>query len=115
MWLSLSTTSVCLWGTAEWETPACASLQAFAIRGVFGVASQGPDSTGGLLNLRQEGQSVTDYSMDFGTQARRSNWNVEAQCNAYLLALCTYVKDELVSYELLNSLDSLIELTTRVV
>lgn len=57
---------------------------------------------------------MTDYSMDFGTQARRSNWNVEAQCDAYLLGLCGYVKDELVSYELLNSSDSLIELTTRV-
>ncbi len=107
-----------LWGTAKWErrTPACASFQAFTAKlcKVFGVASHAPDSTGGLLNLHQGGRSVADYSIDFRTRARQSNWNVEAQCDAYLLGLGSYVKDELVSYDLPKSLDGLIELTTQV-
>ena len=105
-----------LWGTAEWErrTPACASFQAFAteLRKVFGTIFQGPDSSGGLLNLHQGGRSVADYSIDFRTRACQSNWNVEAQCDAYLLDLRSYIKDNLVSYDLPRSLDGLIELTT---
>lgn len=77
------------------------------------MASQGPDSAGGLLNLRQGGRTVADYSIDFRTRARHSSWNGAAQCDAYLLGLESYVKDELVSYELPTTLDELIELTTR--
>lgn len=106
-----------LWGTAEWErqTPTCTSFQAFSaeLRKVFGVASRGPDSAGGLLNLRQGGRTVADYSIDFRTQARQSSWNSAAQCDAYLLGLESYVKDELVSYELPTTLEELIDLTTR--
>lgn len=107
-----------LWGTAEWErrTPACSSFQAFAaeLRKVFGVAFRGPDAAGGLLGLRQEGRTVADYAIDFRTQARQSDWNEAALCDAYLLGLRDYIKDELVSHDLPATLDGLIELTSRV-
>ena len=107
-----------LWGTSEWErrTQACSSFQAFAaeLRKVFGAASRGPDSTGGLLSLRQGSRTVADYSIDFRTRARQSNWNTEAQCDAFLLGLEGYIKDELVSHDLPTTLDGVIELSTRV-
>ncbi len=106
-----------LWGTAEWErgTPACTSFQAFAeeLRKVFGPVSLGPDVTGGLMSLRQGDRTVADYAIDFRTRARLSDWNAAAQCDAFLNGLAPYVKDELVSFDLPNSLDGLIELTTR--
>lgn len=81
-----------LWVTSKWEqrTPACTSFQAFAteFQKVFGLASQGPDSTGSLLNLFS--------SIDFHTQVLQNNLKVKAQHDAYLLVLGSYVKDELV-------------------
>ena len=106
-----------LWGTAEWErqTPACSSFPAFSaeLRKVFGPVSVGPDAAGGLLSLSQGNGSVVDYAIGFRTRGRLSNWNSEAQCDAYLRGLAAYIKDELVSFDLPNSLDGLIELTSR--
>ncbi|KAK0154276.1 Retrotransposon-derived protein PEG10 [Merluccius polli] len=86
-----------LWGTAEWErrTPACSSFQAFAseLQKVFGVPSRGPDLHGSLIGLRQGGQTVADYSIDFRTRVHRSEWNAAAQCDAFLVGLEDYVKD----------------------
>ncbi|TWW54183.1 hypothetical protein D4764_0209330, partial [Takifugu flavidus] len=106
-----------LWGTAEWErqTPACASFQAFTeeLRKVFGLGATGPDGTSELLSIRQGNQSVADYSIDFRTKARQSNWNLAALRDAFLHGLAEYIKDELVSYPLPATLDELIELSTR--
>ena len=106
-----------LWGTAEWEqqTPACSSFPAFSaeLRKVFGPVSVGPDAAGGLLNLSQGNGSIVDYAIEFRTRSRLSNWNSAAQCDAYLRGLADYIKDELVSFDLPNSLDGLIELTSR--
>lgn len=106
-----------LWGTAEWErqTPACSSFATFAaeLRKVFGPVARGPDAMGGLLGLRQGGRTATDYALEFRVRARRSEWNAAAQVDAFLLGLADYLKDELVSYELPSSLDSLIELVLR--
>ena len=60
------------------------------------------------------GRTIADYSIDFRTRVHRSEWNVAAQCDAFLVGLEDYVKDRLVSYELPRSLDELIELSTRV-
>ncbi|TWW75360.1 hypothetical protein D4764_13G0000220 [Takifugu flavidus] len=106
-----------LWGTAEWErqNPACASFQAFSevLRKVFGLGATGPDGTSGLLSIRQGNQSVADYSIDFRTKARQSDWNLAALRDAFLHGLAEYIKDELVSYPLPATLDELIELSTR--
>ncbi|XP_068186426.1 uncharacterized protein [Antennarius striatus] len=106
-----------LWGTAEWErgTPACATFQAFGeeLRKVFGPVSLGPDAAGGLMSQRQGDRTVSDYAIDFRTRARLSDWNAATQCDAFLNGLAPYVKDELVPFDLPNSLDGLIELTTR--
>ena len=107
-----------LWGTAEWErrTPACASFQAFAaeLRKVFGEASRGPDASGGLLGLNQGSRSVADYSIHFRTRASSSEWNQAAQCDAFLMGLADYIKDELISYDLPTTLDGIIELASRI-
>ncbi|TWW79641.1 Retrotransposon-like protein 1 [Takifugu flavidus] len=106
-----------LWGTAEWErqTPACASFQAFSeeLRKVFGLGAAGPEGTSELLSIRQGNQSVADYSIDFRTKARLSDWNLAALRDAFLHGLAEYIKDELVSYPLPATLDELIELSTR--
>ena len=107
-----------LWGTAEWErrTPACSSFQAFAAElcKVFGEASRGPDASGGLLGLNQGSRSVADYSIHFRTQASSSEWNQAAQCDAFLMGVADYIKDELISYELPTTLDGIIELASRI-
>ena len=107
-----------LWGTAEWErrTPACSSFQAFAaeLRKVFGEVSRGPDASGGLLGLNQGSRSVADYSIHFRTRASSSEWNQAAQCDAFLMGLADYIKDELISYDLPTTLDGIIELASRI-
>ena len=107
-----------LWGTAEWErrTPACSTFQAFAaeLRKVFGEASRGPDASGGLLGLKQGSRSVADYSIHFRTQASSSEWNQAAQCDAFLMGLADYIKDELISYDLPTTVDGIIELASRI-
>ena len=107
-----------LWGTAEWErrTPACSSFQTFAaeLRKVFGEASRGPDASGGLLGLNQGSRSVADYSIHFRTRASSSEWNQAAQCDAFLMGLADYIKDELISYDLPTTLDGIIELASRI-
>ena len=104
-----------LWATAGWErhTPACYSFSAFATKlcEVFGVTPRGPDTSGGLLGLGGS-CSVTDYTIDFCIWALRNEWNQAAQVDAFLLGLADYVKDELVSYNLPASLDSIIELAS---
>lgn len=106
-----------LWGTAEWErgTPACSSFQAFSaeLRKVFGPVSLVPDATGGLMSLRQGNRPVADYAIDFRTQARLSDSNSAAQCDAFPDGLAPYTKDELVSFNLPPSLDGLTELSSR--
>ncbi len=72
------------------------------------------DAGWGLLHLCQGTRSVSDYSNDFCTQARRSKWNVSALCDAFLHGLADYIKDELVSYELPTTLDEIIGLATWV-
>ena len=83
------------WGT-EWEcqTAACSSFQAFTteLRKVFGIASLGPDVTGGLMSMSQGEQTVVHYAIEFRIRARQSSWNKAACCDAYLRGLEDYIK-----------------------
>ncbi|TWW68257.1 hypothetical protein D4764_19G0000550 [Takifugu flavidus] len=65
------------------------------------------------MSLKQGSRPVADYAIDFRTQARLSDWNQAAQCDAFRNGLAPYIKDALVSYDLPPSLDGLIELTSR--
>ncbi len=75
-----------LWGTAEWErqTPACASFQAFSeeLCKVFRLGASGPNAAHDLISIHQGNQSVADFSIDFRTKARQSDWNTAALCDA---------------------------------
>lgn len=106
-----------LWGTAEWErqTAACATFTAFSaeLRKVFGQGLQLTDVSG-LLSVCQGEQSVFDFSVDFRTKARLSNWNQGALRDAFLHGLADYIKDELVSHALPSSLDDVIALATNI-
>ena len=107
-----------LWGTAEWEkqTPACATFQAFSkeLRKVFGMGASVSDAARDLLSLRQGNQTVADFSIDFRTRARQSNWNESALRDSFLHSLADYIKDELVSHDLPSTLDGVIERAIRV-
>ena len=81
---------------------------------MFGEASRGPDASGGLLGLNQGSRSVVDYSIHFRTQASSSEWNQAAKCDAFLMGLADYIKDELISYEPPTTLDGIIELASRI-
>ena len=98
-----------LWETAEWDcgTPACFSFQAFSeeLRKVFGLVGESSDAGQGLFHLRQGARTVSDFAIDFRTQARRSNWNMTAMCDAFIHGLSDYIKDELISHELPTTLD----------
>ncbi|CAB1460184.1 unnamed protein product [Pleuronectes platessa] len=47
-----------------------------------------------------------------GFWASSSEWNQAAQCDAFLMGLADYIKDELISYELRSTLDGIIELAS---
>nr|XP_061789542.1 double-stranded RNA-specific adenosine deaminase-like [Nerophis lumbriciformis] len=53
-------------------------------------------------------RSVSEYSMDFQTPVRRSDWNMEAVIDAFYHCLADYTKDELVAYESPSTLDKAI-------
>ncbi len=103
-------------GELSCGTPACASFWAFSeeLRKVFSEGADSADAGQGLIYLRQGTQLVSDYSIDFHTQACRSHWNVPALCDAFLHGLADYIKDELVSYDLPTTLDEIIRLATQV-
>lgn len=56
---------------------------------------------------------MADYSIDFRTKARQSDWNLAALWDAFLHGLAEYIKDELVSSPLPATLDEFIKLSTR--
>lgn len=66
-------------------------------------------AAGGLISLKQGSQPVANYAIDLLTRLVYS----AAQCDAFLNGLAPYIKDELVSVDLLPFLDGLIELTSR--
>uniref|UniRef100_A0A8D3E617 Retrotransposon-derived protein PEG10 n=1 Tax=Scophthalmus maximus TaxID=52904 RepID=A0A8D3E617_SCOMX len=107
-----------LWGTAEWDrqTPACSLFRAFSedFRKVFGVGDASSEAAQGLMSLRQGDRSVADFSIDFRTMARQSDWNSPALRDVFLQGLADYIKDGLVSHEIPPTLDELIGLANRV-
>ena len=106
-----------LWGTAEWQrgTHAFLSFQSFAneLRRVFGTGPLGAKAGRKLLDLVQGSRPVTDYAIDFRTEAPMCGWNPATLCDVFMRGLTGYIKDELVAYELPSTLEGLIELATR--
>lgn len=91
----------------------------FILSGFFGRALQdvwsgfiGSRCNGRAQSLRQGSRPLADYAIDFRTLAYLSDWNSAALCDAFRSGFAPYIKDELVSFDLLHSLDRLIELTS---
>lgn len=107
-----------LWGTAEFErkTPACNNFNAFAdeMIKVFDPGFSNSETSRALMTIRQGNQSVSEYSIEFRTLVRRSDWNMKAVIDAFYHSLADYIKDELVSYDLPSTLDEAIALVTRI-
>ena len=66
------------------------------------------------MNIRQGNRTVAEFSIDFRTLARRSEWNAAAVVDAFFHGLADYIKDELVSHDLPESLDEAVALAVRI-
>ena len=106
------------WATAEWSrrSAACATLAGFtrALEQVFQHTSPGREAARTLLRLRQGRRRVSDYAIDFRTLAAESEWNPAALSDAFFQGLSERIKDQLVSSELPEDLDSLIAFAIRI-
>ncbi|KAK0134873.1 Retrotransposon-derived protein PEG10 [Merluccius polli] len=88
------------WGTAEWErqSASCASVESFSAE---------LRKLEGLFDLRQEGRSVADYSIEFRTVAAESSWNASSLLDAFYHGLSNRIKDELAARDLPADIDAL--------
>ena len=106
------------WATAEWSrrSAACATLASFtrAFEQVFQHTSPGREAARSLLKLRQGKRKVSDYAIDFRTLASESEWNNAALTDAFFQGLSESVKDQLISTDLPEDLDSLIALAIKI-
>ncbi len=107
-----------LWGTAVWENkhPCCLSFQAFSdeLKKVFDRAVAGREAARVLAALKQGGNSVTDFSIEFRTLAAECKWNEEAQWDMFLQGLADHIQKEIFALDLPSDLDGLIDLAIRV-
>ena len=103
-----------LWETAEWkrQTPVFASFQTFTqeLCKVLRLGDSWSETAQVWLSLCQGDQSLADFSIDFCTKARWSDWNSPTLCNTFLQSLEDYIKYELVSHDIPPMLDKLIRL-----
>ncbi|KAJ8411005.1 hypothetical protein AAFF_G00180400 [Aldrovandia affinis] len=84
------------------------------MRRVFDRSSVGRAAARQLLQLRQGGQSVSDYSIEFRTLATSAGWNAVATYDAFLHGLSERVLDELTVCDLPQDLDRLVDLAIRI-
>ncbi len=106
------------WATAVWDAraPFCATFQDFRAEMIklFDRSAQGDEAASQLVRLNQDGRSVTDYSIQFGTLAAACDWNEAALRARFREGLDDEIQDEIVTHELPRDFDSLVELALRV-
>ncbi len=106
------------WATAVWDAraPFCAKFQDFRAEMIklFDRSAQGDEAASQLVRLNQDGRSVTDYSIQFGTLAAACDWNEAALRARFREGLDDEIQDEIVTHELPRDFDSLVELALRV-
>ena len=106
------------WANAllEKQSPLCSDFAMFTqeMRRVFDCPVRGRDAATRLLYLRQGRNSVANYAIDFRVLAAESDWTEAALVPTFLHGLSDEVKDELVSRELSEGLDSLITLAIQI-
>lgn len=87
-------------------------LQAFAQ--IFQSFSPGSEAARLLTCLCQERRSVLDYTIEFRTLAAESGWNNAALVDAYISGLSQRIREQLISLDLPDELDSIIAITNRI-
>lgn len=106
------------WANAllERQSPLCSDYDLFIeeMKKVFDCPVRGRDAATRLLYLRQGRNSVANYAIEFRVLAAESEWTDAALIPTFLHGLSDEVKDELVSRELSEGLDSLITLAIQV-
>ena len=106
------------WANAllEKQSPLCSDFDRFIdeMKRVFDCPVRGRDAATRLLNLRQGRNSAANYAIEFRVLAAESEWSDAALIPTFLHGLSDEVKDELVSRELSEGLDSLITLAIQV-
>lgn len=106
------------WGTAVWDTqaPFCSTYKEFCeeMRRVFDRSQHGREAARELLRVRQGGRSVSDYAIQFRTLAATTDWNTQAQYDAFLNGLSEVIKDELATRELPSDFQALVDLAIRI-
>lgn len=106
------------WATAVWDAraPFCATFQDFRAEMIklFDRSAQGDEAAAQLARLSQGRRSVTDYSIQFRTLAAACDWNEAALRARFREGLDDNIQDEIVTHELPQSFDTLVELALRV-
>lgn len=106
------------WATAEWDarSPFCATFKSFRAEMIklFDRSAQGDEAASQLVRLRQGRHSVTDYFIKFRTLAAACDWNDAALRARFREGLDDDIQDEIVTHELPQDFDALVELALRV-
>lgn len=116
--ITLLTGRALAWATALYDrTPqdtSCSTFNAFAeeMLRVFTPSTSRSAATK-LLQLHQGGQGAADYTIRFRTLAAESGWGQESLFAIYYNGLSDRIKDELVSWEEINDLETLIARVIR--
>ncbi|KAL0153760.1 hypothetical protein M9458_050876 [Cirrhinus mrigala] len=106
------------WATALWDqqSPLTENSDAFIseIKRVFYHPASRGDANYHLLRLSQGTRSVSEFAIEFRTQATEAGWNSQALRAAFHNALSPEIKDELAFRDPAPDLESLIDVATRV-
>lgn len=76
--------------------------------------SPGREAARSPMCLHQGRRSVLDYLIEFHTLATESGWNNPALVDAFVSGLSQQIKDQLVSLDLPDELDSLVAITNKI-
>nr|XP_033466077.1 uncharacterized protein LOC117246330 [Epinephelus lanceolatus] len=85
-----------------------------ALEQVFQHTAPGREASRSLIKLKQGRRRVSDYAIDFRTLVAKSEWNAAALIDVFVQGLSENIKDQPVSIDLPEDLDSLIALSIKI-
>ena len=106
------------WGTTAWSADSpCVQSSACLMQDmhqVFDWLAVGLEASRELMQLRQEDNSVSDYTIYFQTLVIDSGWEGRALIDAFFNGLSEAVKDKLLTQEPPDELDRIIVMAIRI-